>query len=82
MFKSVNYSPCGRNIVTTSDNGTLKIYDVATCQLIRKIEGCSSGACSASYSPDGKHIAVIYDNGTVSIWDSDNGKLIHSIEDV
>lgn len=51
--KSAAYSPDGKNIVTAANDGSARICDSASGELIKTLEGHSDWVYSASYSPDG-----------------------------
>ena len=62
------FSPDGRHAVTTSLDGTLKIWDVAAGKAL--LTGYLGGVASAIYSPDGRSIVAALDDGTIRFWDA------------
>ncbi len=83
------YSPDGSRLATASIDGTVKVWDPATGNLLRTFEGHVSSlthvpVMSLAFSPDGRHIASgsIYPNpfaprksrGEIKIWEVENGK--------
>ncbi len=65
----LSYSPDGKQIVTSSYDGTIKIWDAAAMNerpvVITEHE---SWILSVAYSPDGKYIASSGQNGDIYIW--------------
>ena len=72
-FFSINFSPDGNRLVSTSSDGPIRVWDVETGRHITSLVGHSSYARSANYSTDGKRIVTTSDDNTIRIWDADNG---------
>ena len=51
---SVSYSPNGTMLASGSEDGTIKLWDVATRQNIATIEGHMDDVITVSFSPDGR----------------------------
>ena len=51
---SVAFSPDGKQIVSGSDDGTVRLWDAATGALQQPLERYSSWVTSVAFSPDGK----------------------------
>ena len=71
---AVVYSPDGKTLASTSNNGDAGIgfWDVATGQLLKTITA-EAGAYSVVYSPDGSTLAS-GGLGEVSVWDAATGE--------
>jgi len=74
---SVMYSPDGRRIVSGSDDGTIKIWDVNNGKELRTLSGHKGGVGSAKYSPDGKYI--VSGSVEIKIWDAQTGKELRTL---
>ena len=59
----------GTVFVTTAADGAIRIYDLATRQLLTTLSGGNTPVVSIDLSDDGRTIAVT-DRGGVTIWDS------------
>jgi hypothetical protein len=67
IVSSVAYSPDGRQIVSGSDDCTVRIWDAEIGRLLRTWRHTDK-VNSVTYSPDGRQIAAALDNG-FKIWD-------------
>jgi len=68
---SVAFSPDGKHIITASANEIVKVFDVASRNILFSMNGHF-----ATYSPDGKHILTVITDSTVKMWDTATGKEI------
>lgn len=75
-------SPDGEIVASTIDK-TIKIWDANNGQLIRTLKVGGSYIASLAFSPDGHILASgSYDNSNaLRLWDVDSGKLLKTIED-
>jgi eukaryotic-like serine/threonine-protein kinase len=69
---SLAFFPDGKRIVTGSEDGTLKIWDVGI-KRPTLILVASAQAQSLSVSPDGKRVAAGLSNGSTKIWECIDG---------
>jgi len=74
------FSPDGKLIVSASGDGTLKVWDSETGQMLRSLEGHSSFVEGCAFSPDGKLIVSASWNRTLKVWDSETGQTLRSLE--
>ena len=66
---AVAVSRDGRHALSGSRDRTLRLWDLATGQLVRTFEGHEHGVSSVAISPDGRHgLSGSYDR-TVKLWD-------------
>ena len=74
------FSPDGVDIVSGSDDRTVRIWDATTGAEVMKMKGHSNSVQSAVFSPDGAHIVSGSVNKTVRIWDATTGAKMTKME--
>ncbi len=70
-----DYSPDGTSIVTTSFDGTARLWDAATGTEIRVLGVEGAVPYTAAFSPDGRTLAVGGTDNVVRFWDPATGEL-------
>ena len=76
---SADFSPDGRRIVTSSDDGTAKVWDVSTGQAVITLAGHDDWVRSAAFSPDGSRIVTGSKDYLARIWDAATGAEIRQL---
>jgi WD40 repeat protein len=66
---SAIFSPDGKRIATTSRDGTARIWDAATGQVLQTFAGHADTVISVSFSPDGQRMITASSDKTARIWD-------------
>ena len=74
VARSVEFSPDGKRIVTTSMDNTAQIWDAETGERMKKPIKPGGQLLSAQFSPDGKRILTASKDGTARVWNAKTGK--------
>ncbi|ETO14839.1 WD-40 repeat-containing protein [Reticulomyxa filosa] len=77
---SVDFSPNGTQIVSTSRDNTIRIWDINLGKEAQVLIGHSSSVNDAHFSPDGNIIASCSDDNTIRLWDTRSWKEIKQLE--
>ena len=70
------FSPDGKQLASVGGDGTAKIWDPATGQVVRTLKGHTSFVTGVAFSPDGKRLATASNDRTVKLWDAVTGQAI------
>jgi WD40 repeat protein len=73
---SAEFSPDGRLIATTSDDGTARIWDAATAEPVTPPLAHDKPVNEARFSADGRRIVTAGSDGTARVWEIVTGKLL------
>ncbi|MGK7942288.1 MAG: hypothetical protein AB4062_19435, partial [Crocosphaera sp.] len=73
---SVVFNPYGNILASSSDDGTIKLWDTSTGQLIKTLPKTSSSVNTIAFSPNGNILASGNYDGTIKLWDTSTGQLI------
>jgi WD40 repeat protein/DNA-binding SARP family transcriptional activator len=68
------YSPDGKRIATTCQDGTAKIWDANTGQELLTLTGHKDRVSSAAFSSDSRRLVTTSRDGTAMVWDSISGQ--------
>ena len=78
--RSLSFRPDGKTLASGLSDGTIRIWDAQTDELLRTFVGHASGVENIAYHPDGKTLASSGRlDGNIRIWDADTGELLHTL---
>lgn len=77
---TVQFSPDGKSVISTSKDNSVRVWDVACGKCTTVITGESDYHTSASYSPDGKNIVIASRDNYIHIHDSITGSEIKRLD--
>lgn len=80
-IRSLSFSPDSMFLLTASDDGHLKLYDVQQADVVGTLSGHASWVLSAAFSPDGKHFVSGSSDKTVKVWEVATKKCIHTFSE-
>jgi WD40 repeat protein/serine/threonine protein kinase len=79
-ISSVAFSPDGTQILSGSQDNTLRLWDICTSSCVRRFEGHTSWVLSVAFARDGSLVlSGSWDNG-LRLWDTATGLCLRSFE--
>jgi WD40 repeat protein len=72
----VDFSPDGKYVVTSSNDKTVRLWDLATGETIRIFSGHTAEVWDVVFSPDGKYLLTGSADQTARLWDAMNGETV------
>jgi WD40 repeat protein len=77
---SVTFSPDGSQIVSGSNDHTVRIWDTTTGEALATLKGHDGSVSSVAFSPDGSQIVSGSWDRTVRIWDTTTGEAVATLK--
>jgi WD40 repeat protein len=72
-------SPDGRTLASGSADQTVKLWDVASGQVLRTLTGHADIVFSVAFSADGRTLAAGSSDNKVKLWDLSSGQLLRTL---
>jgi WD40 repeat protein len=79
-IQSALFSPNGLHILAVLGNGTAKLWDAQTGELLQIFKGHDGAINKAVFSPDGLQVLTASAVKTVKLWDALTGKWVRTFE--
>ena len=79
VFYSMAFSNTGREVFAPTADGTVKILDYPSMNLLHTLAGHPASCYSAQHSPAGNYLAVGSGDSTISLWDTSSWLSTHSL---
>src|SRR5262249_21201215 len=74
QLNSVAYPPDAKTVASASWEKTIRIWDAATGQELRKLQGHDDKVMAVAFAPDGKTLASASVDKTVRLWGAATGQ--------
>ena len=79
--KHMHYTSDGKYLVSTSNDGTTKLWEIETGRLLRTLTERTGGVKSVVYSSNKKYVAIHYLDNDIQLWNVEIGKCIKTLSE-
>ncbi|KAL7798225.1 hypothetical protein V8C37DRAFT_249141 [Trichoderma ceciliae] len=80
MVFAVSFSTDGQQVLSGSNDGMIRIWDVGTGTCIQTIKALEGRVAAAIFSADGRRVISNGSNNTLHIWDANTGACLLTLE--
>lgn len=80
VVNCLSVSPDGKKLLSASDDGTVRLWDLGTRKEIRRLDFPMTTAKAVVFDPDGKRALTGTGTGESELWDVINGKQIRRLQ--
>ncbi len=79
VCEGVAVTPDGRRVVSASDDGTLKVWDLETGQEVATLEGHGASVSGCAVTPDGRRVVSASWDRTLKVWELETGRCLFTL---
>lgn len=79
-ISSLARSPDGERLLVGARDNLVRIWNVATRRIEKKITGHTAWVLDVAYSPDGQLFSSASTDGLVKVWRAADGQLLHNLD--
>jgi WD40 repeat protein len=79
LVSLVAFSHDATQVVSGSDDNTVKIWDAGSGACVKTLKGHSNWVCSVAFSHDATQVVSGSDDNTVKIWDAGSGTCLNTL---
>ena len=76
---SVAFSPDGERLASAGGDGTVKVWNSRTGEVVQTLDANTDFVYSVAFHPDGKHLAAAGADRKVRVWDLTTGKAVFDL---
>jgi len=76
---SVEFSPDGSKVVAAGWDEKVRVWNMASKQLLRVFDAQAGKISRVAFSPNGKYLAAGYANGSALLWEAETGQLVKTL---
>jgi WD40 repeat protein len=80
LVRCVAFHPDGTRLASCSNDGTIKIWDIATARELLTFTGHVSWVSAVVFHADGRRLVSAGENGNVRVWDLASGRTLASFQ--
>jgi WD40 repeat protein len=70
----VAFSPDGKTIASSSDDQTVRLWELSTGTCLKTLDGHGSTVYSVAFSPEGNMVASGSHDGVIKLWNMQTGE--------
>jgi WD40 repeat protein len=75
---AVAVTPDGKQVISASDDNTLKVWDLSSREVIATFTGHNNSVNAVAVTPDSKQVISASDDNTLKVWNLETGEVIAS----